>query len=91
MQRRLVYVTKKEIKTPNMCPIFVPEIKKRHKSAKKCQKENKSAIKLSIVDTFGILLATYTNFVCRSDSVRQKMFFFVAVIHCNKLNFSLSQ
>ena len=56
---------------------------------KKCQK-------LSIVDTFGNFLATYTNFVYRSDSVRQIMFLFVAVIHFgqlfgNKLNFCLSE
>ena len=58
--------------------------KKRHKSPKKCQKELKSAKKLSTVDTFGNFLATYTIFVvvavtqcennffiCCSDSVQQ--------------------
>ena len=54
-------------------------------------KEVKSAKKLSIVDNFGNFLATNTNFVCRSDSVRQTIFLFVAVIQCNKLNFCLSQ
>ena len=42
---------------------------------KKCQKEPQSAKKkLSIVDTFGNSLATYTNFICCSDSVRQQFF-----------------
>ena len=63
----------------------------RHKSHKKCLKEVKSAKKLSIVDTFVNFLATYTNFVCRSDSVRQTIFLFVAVIQFTKLNFCLSQ
>ena len=37
------------------------------------------------------LSVTYTNFVCRSDSVRRTNFLFDAVIQCDKLNFCLLQ
>ena len=40
---------------------------------------------------FGILCAIYTNFFCRSDSVRQTENQFVAVTQCDKQNKSLSQ
>ena len=43
---------------------------KSHKSPKNCQKEPKSDNKWSTVDTFGNFLASYTNFVGCSDSVR---------------------
>ena len=69
----------------------------RHKSPKKWQRDVKSANKLRTVDTFGTFLATYANFVCRSDSVRQTFLFvccsdsvqqtkflFVKVTQCNK-------
>ena len=59
----------------------------RHKSPKKVE----SAKKLSIVDTFGSFMERYTSFVCLSDSVRQTIFLFVAVIQSNKLNLRLSQ
>ena len=55
-----------------------------HKSPKRCLKEVKSAKKLSIVDNFGNYWATYTNFVCCSDSVRQTIFLFVTVTQCDK-------
>ena len=78
----------KDPKRNKKCP---KKCKKRHTSLKKCSKEVKRAPKKErIVDTFGHFLATYTNFVCCSDSVWQTFCLFVAVIRCNKLNFCLS-
>ena len=62
---------------------------KVQKSAKK--KEVESAKKLSIVDTFGNFLATYTNFVFAVTQCNKIFFLLVSVIQCNKLNFCLSQ
>ena len=87
-QTKSVYVTKKSKKTTTN---VLKKCKIRHKSPKKCQKEVNSGKKLSIVDTFGKVLATYTNFVCRSDSVRQTICLIFTKIQCNKLNFCLSQ
>ena len=40
---------------------------------------------------FAFFLATYSNFVCRSDSVRQTKNPFVTLPQCNKQNISVSQ
>ena len=87
-QTKLVYFTKKFQKNQKN---ILKKCKIRHKYPKKYQKEVQSAKKLGIVDTFGNFLETYTNFVCRSDSVRHTIFLFVAVIQCNKQKFCLSQ
>ena len=63
----------------------------RHESTKKCQKEVKSAKKLSIVDSFGHFLATYTKKNGALTQCNRQFFLFVAVIQCTKLNFCLSQ
>ena len=82
-QKKLKYVLK--------CMKMSLIMQKKAQKSQKVPKEPKSVKKLSIVDTLGNFLATYTNFVCRSDSVRWTHFLFVAVIQCDKLNLCLSQ
>ena len=87
---KILYVAKKIPK----CAKNYEKIKKK-KNAKMAQKSTKNLEKcfriVYFLALFGILLATYTNFVCHRDSVQETKNLFVTVTQCDKQNKSWLQ